>query len=197
MRKLTPAQRRAQKLGSVMSEEVGVMPMVPAQPKPKKPGQPAPGGTADPSTQMPETDDDYAVNYGGAEQGAALGAPDQAQPVPEQDMEPPIGAPPMSDPYAKHADPLATSETEANPELSMKVERIGAGLRKIVKASLELENAMAILKSERSDYSRGKALIDIRQELSNIVMQIKTELINFADAEPALANKVRDIIDNI
>lgn len=99
----------------------------------------------------------------------------------------------VADPYAKH---LGSEEGSDDAEIQLKVERIGAGLKKIILASMELENAMAILKSERSDYSRGKALVDIRIQLTDIITQIKTELINCADHEPSVAGRVRDILNN-
>lgn len=101
----------------------------------------------------------------------------------------------FDDPYAKHLEQPDDDSSE-NAETQLKVERIGAGLKKMMAASRELENAMAILKSERSDYTRGKALIDIRIQLTDIITQIKTELINLADHDASVAGRVRDILNH-
>lgn len=173
----TSKQRR------LLKEESGVIPIV---------SKPTPGGTSDSARAMPETDEDFDINYGETEPDQGAISLDTA-PEPELESGDSDLNDDFVDPYAKHLEPDDSSE---NAETQLKVERIGAGLKKMMAASRELENAMAILKSERSDYTRGKALIDIRIQLTDIITQIKTELINLADHDASVAGRVRDILNH-
>lgn len=171
MHKPTPFQKR------ILMEEVGVLPMSDSS-----------SSSSGPTEQEQQTEEPEQQDFDVTQETSEfeMTTSDELE-MPDVDIN--------TDPYAKHSEEVELDEPSA--ESTMKVERIGAGLKKVSKASLELENAMAILKSERSDYSRGKALVDIRHELLSIITQIKTELINMADDEPGLATKVRDIINNI